>query len=678
MRAGFFIGLMVAVSLTGSTLTHAQVAQTQVAQTQDTQILSAWPVVQGPATAAMHVVPEVQAPAVETGSIDPNAAAPPNADIGQAARALIPVPPALAPAVSASVPAVSTVAPAVSALDAAPSPGTDGPAVAAPVIVPIQPSPEEADQSALIAFYSSRRDEPLWVTKTGYTAKALVAISELKNAGEWGLDANEFEVPDLPATGTSGLSRDDLAQAEMSLSIAVLKYARFARGGRIPDPAHTLSSYLDRTPQWRDRKTLLDDLAKSDAPAAVLLGLHPQQPQFNLLRQAWLETQRASVAKGIKLETSADLKPGDRAPSIAQLRRRMNVSAASAAVDDLYDEPLVRAVQGFQTLKDIAPADGVISSSTRAELAKPIVKGNADQLAANMQMWRWLPEDLGQLYVTVNVPEYMIRVVKAGEPIFTERVTVGLVDKQTPIFSDQMERVTFKSIWKVPDSIKVREIWPSLLRGGGLMRQHNLRIKRAGEGGEDVDWQRIDWSKADMNDYQVYRPPGAGNQLGLVKFSFPSKHYVFMHDTPEKYMFNWSRRANSHGCMRIRNPLQMAAVILGEDKGWDRAKIDDLVKNGPDHNIIELAAKIPVHITYLTARIARGGKIETWPDVYGHEKRITLALANKWDKIAKGRDHLAPLDQTAVPRMAAAGPKRQPKSGDNSVQSLMSAMFSGL
>ena len=410
----------------------------------------------------------------------------------------------------------------------------------------------------------------------------------------------------------------------------------------------------------------------------MLLGLHPQQAQFNLLRQAWLETQRAGLIKGVKLDGGDDLKPGDRGPAIAQLRKRMNVAAASPASEQLYDENLVRAVRGFQTLKDISPADGVVGPDTRDALAKPVTKGNADQLAANMQLWRWMPEDLGRMYVNVNVPEYMIHIVKDGAEVFTERVTVGLTDKQTPIFSDQMERVTFKSRWRVPDSIKVREIWPSLLRGGGLMRQHNLRIKRAADPeGADVDWQHVDWTKADMNDYFIYRPPGGANQLGLVKFSFPSKHYVFMHDTNEKYMFNWSRRANSHGCMRIRNPLAMAAVILGEDKGWDRAKIDDLVKNGPDHNVIELDKKIPVHITYFTARVAKGGKIETWADVYGHEKRITLALANKWDKIARGRDHLAPLDQSAVPRVAI-GPKRQPKSGDSSVQSLMSAMFGGL
>jgi murein L,D-transpeptidase YcbB/YkuD len=129
-----------------------------------------------------------------------------------------------------------------------------------------------------------------------------------------------------------------------------------------------------------------------------------------------------------------------------------------------------------------------------------------------------------------------------------------------------------------------------------------------------------------------------------------------MHDTPDKHMFAWSRRAVSHGCMRVRNPLQMATILLERDKGWDRARIDDLARNGPEHNIVELDRKVPVHITYLTARIDEAGKVSTFADIYGHEKKVRLALAGQWSKIAVGSDHLAPLDQSRVPRLASTTP----------------------
>ncbi len=479
----------------------------------------------------------------------------------------------------------------------------------------------------------------------------------------------------MPVLDGASLAHDALAKAESELSLAVLHYARDARGGRIPEPNKQLSSYLDRRPQLRNRKTLLEDIANRDDPGALLRELHPKHAQFEALRQAWLEAERAKAAKAVKLAAGDDLKEGDTHADVAVLRKRLAVAAEPGADETKFDQRLSQALKGFQTLKGLTPADGVLTSETRAKLNQPI-KGERAQLAANLQQWRWMPESLGAMYVWVNVPEYTIRIVKNGEVVFTERITAGLVNKQTPIFSDQMERVTFKSRWRVPDSIKVREIWPSLLRGGGMMRQHRLEMRRAGTD-ELVDWRKIDWSKVNMTDYVVWQPPGPWNQLGVVKFSFPSKHYVFMHDTPDKYMFNWSRRANSHGCMRIRNPLNMATVVLGTDQGWDRAKIDDLVKSGPDHNIIELGQKIPVHITYFTARVEDGGKIASFGDIYGHERRVKQALAGEWQKIAVGPDHLAPVDQTAIPRVAGAK-ARPAKKGDDSVQSLVNAVLGGL
>jgi murein L,D-transpeptidase YcbB/YkuD len=537
---------------------------------------------------------------------------------------------------------------------------------------PPKPSPEDLDRTALAEFYQARGDEPLWVTSEGYTPKARLAIAELKRAGDFGLDPEAFAVPEL-AAGTSP-SPDALAEAESSLALAVMAYARHARGGSIPQPAKQLSSYFDRRPQYRDRAALLADLAASSDPASVLTGLHPKHPQFELLRQAWLETRRSIKAKSARMPAGDALTPGQTHADVAILRKRLDVPAEVGSDPLRYDARLAAALQGFQSLKGIAPADGALTKETRAKLNQPI-KGKTDQLAANLHMWRYIPEELGDMYVMLNVPEYMVRIIKNGDKAFEERVTVGLVNKQTPIFSDKMELVTFKSRWRVPDSIKVREIWPSLLKGGGMMRQHKLEMRRL-HTNELVDWTKIDWSKTPMNDYAIWQPPGSFNQLGIVKFSFPNKHYVFMHDTPDKHMFNWSRRANSHGCMRIRNPLKMAEVILAADKGWDRARIDDLVKNGPDHNIIELDTKIPVHITYFTARIGEGGKIETWGDIYGHEKRFTQALKGQWDRIAVGPDHLAPVDETTPPRVAG---RKAPKSNDKgrTVQSIVQNALGG-
>ena len=141
--------------------------------------------------------------------------------------------------------------------------------------------------------------------------------------------------------------------------------------------------------------------------------------------------------------------------------------------------------------------------------------------------------------------------------------------------------------------------------------------------------------KTDIRNFNVYQPPGGGNALGVVKFLFPNKHSVYLHDTPSKSLFNESVRAFSHGCMRVRNPVKLAELVLNKDKGWDKTTVDDLVAKGPEENEVSLDQPIPVHVIYFTAWVADDGEVQTFDDVYGHEKRITLALAGRWNQIVK-------------------------------------------
>jgi murein L,D-transpeptidase YcbB/YkuD len=262
------------------------------------------------------------------------------------------------------------------------------------------------------------------------------------------------------------------------------------------------------------------------------------------------------------------------------------------------------------------------------------------KLIANMEEWRWMPEDRGDLYVTVNIPEFTLRIVKNGAAIHTERVITGLVDKQTPVFSETMKSIAFQPRWNVPNSIKVNELYPSLARGGTSFRRQGLRLSR---NGRDVDPESVDWSSTDIRTYDVYQPPGASNVLGELKFNFPNKHTVYMHDTNARHLFEETSRPFSHGCMRVRDPRRMAEILLGEDKGWDAAKIADLIANGPPNNEVPIERKIGVHITYFTAWVDEQGALQTARDVYGHEKRITQALEGQWAQIAKGPNHLAPV-----------------------------------
>ena len=436
---------------------------------------------------------------------------------------------------------------------------------------------ERADQTALSEFYAARNSAGLWVTDTGFNARARALVTEIKNADAYGLDAKDFALPDVPDSDTATLAVEAAAAGELRLSAAALKYARFARGGRISDPAAQLNSNLDRRPQWIEPKVILERLSGTEEPDAVLRSLHPKHAQFEKLRQLYIA---ALPKSGAALSTAAK------------------------------------------------------------------------RLRANMEMWRWMNEDMGDMHVLNNIPEFMQYVYKDGKIIRTEKIVAGMLDKPSSIFSRPLKYVVLRPQWRVPESIKVNELWPSLLRGGGLMQQYDLQLET--KDGKPLDWHQVNWSKVDIRNYEVTQRSGPKSVLGHVKFSFPSQHTIYMHDTPDKYMFKSSQRTLSHGCLRVQKPMELAEIILKEDKGWDKAKVAELDQSGPMNNEIAIEKRIPIHLVYFTAWVADDGHLKIFGDVYGHEKRVTQALDGDWDRIKKGRDHLAPVETNFNPAAVAA------------------------
>jgi murein L,D-transpeptidase YcbB/YkuD len=424
---------------------------------------------------------------------------------------------------------------------------------------------EAAERAALVAFYGARRCEPLWVADGGLSTRGAAVVAEIADSDAWGLEASSFRLP--TASGT--FAGDDAADAEALISRAILKYARFARGGRA-EPT-SLSGNLDRALTLPNPQQVMRDIAAAEDAARYLRRLHPQHPEFEALRQAYVALIRAPAG----------------APAAADKLRR--------------------------------PASGGSEASMR-------------KLLVNMEAWRWMPDDLGDFYVWVNVPEFMLRVVKDGKVIHAQWVIVGKPDKQTPIFSANLEQVIFHPTWGVPDSIKIADILPSLLRGSSrVLERYNLRVQR---GGRDIDAAGVDWAHVDMRSIHIYQPPGGSNVLGTMKFRFPNKHDVYMHDTPDKYLFKDGARAFSHGCMRLSEPDRLAELVLLEDQGWPASRVAAAVRGGAQDNAIGLQRPIPVHVTYFTAAVQEG-KLVTFPDIYGHETRIALGMAGKAYLIAK-------------------------------------------
>ncbi|MBS0250552.1 MAG: L,D-transpeptidase family protein [Proteobacteria bacterium] len=551
------------------------------------------------------------------------------------------------PESEAKAPAVETPAPAADAATTVEQPKiiADDRLLYLPVEDYIQNNAKKAlsgtdadDRQALSAFYHARMGAALWVDKNGFTPEAKSLISALQGADDWGLRSADFKIPDLKANADGSFNPDDLVAAEARLSLEAMEYARDAHGDRISDPSAQLGTYLDRKPVLLDRKTVLDDLAAAPDKAAYLTSLNPQQEQFRRLREKLVALRSSKKAEeALQIPDGRNMKPGQSDPAIAILRRRLKVTTTplkadgSPADENYYDNALAEAVKAYKEEKGIRPASFWITNALRNSLNSGGGL-STERLIANMEEWRWMPADLGNYYVMVNIPEFKFRVVSNGQVIHEERIVSGRPDAQSPIFSETMKTVVIKPRWNVPDSIKIKELLPGLRSGYDSLRRQGLVMEY---NGRRVDPRNVDWSRTDIRNFHVYQPPGGGNALGVVKFLFPNKHAVYLHDTPSKSLFNEPVRAFSHGCMRVRNPVSLAELILDKDKGWDKEKVDDLVKNGPEENEITLDHPIPVHVTYFTAWVDDNGEVQTFDDVYGHEKRITLALAGRWNQIVK-------------------------------------------
>jgi murein L,D-transpeptidase YcbB/YkuD len=570
----------------------------------------------------------------QTAAADPPQAAPPQ-------------PASPAPAASTSAPSSE---PTPTVAETPPPPPID------PLVVevrrqlaePAKGNVDRADRGALAAFYGARNEPLLWVTDAGLTSKARHAMAEIAKADDWGLVAGAFELPKLTQGDAAAA---DLAGAEIKLSLAVLKYARFARGGRM-DPAQ-LSKHLDQKPALREPKSVLETMVATDTPGTYLRDLHPKHEQFQRLHQALLKARGGHQVKPAepprsdapaRLPDGPTLKLGSEHPDVAIVRQRLGLPLPRGA-ENTFDLEVQNALRAFQGQNNIQTT-GMLTPRTRSALnggikqqpaaAKPALAGSdVQRLIANMERWRWMPENLGEMHIWDNVPEFMTRVVKKGQLIHSAKIIVGKPETPTVVFSASMKFLVFHPEWGVPDSIKVKELAPYLSGGGGffffgggdtsVLTRQRLRVVY---NGRPVDASSINWGSVDIRRFTFLQSAGPHNVLGVVKFMFPNKHDIYMHDTPQRELFDRPVRMFSHGCIRVHNPGRLAELLLAEDKGWSAEHVRGLLAQGYN-NEVPLQRQIPVHVTYFTAVAGEDGQVSYFSDIYGHDNRVLAALGGK-------------------------------------------------
>ena len=489
---------------------------------------------------------------------------------------------------------------------------------------------DKRDRTGVASFYTQTVYAPAWIVDGKLSDRALALIARLKQANADGLDADTYLTPDVALGTVTPASPQALATADVILSQAIVTYAHQAHAGRL-DPG-AVSENISYQPHLPDPVQVLHNVSLADDPAAALASYNPKHPEFWALRDA-LAAARTAAASGVKppiIPPGNIMRLGFSDPRVPLLRERLGAPEPTPdpktptvpADPKKFDVGLETAVKAFQKDNGLN-ADGGVGPVTLAAL-NAAADDHIALILANMERWRWMPEDLGAFYVRVNVPNFNLDVYRDGQVIWTTRIVVGKPMNETPIFSDEIEYAVVNPVWNVPSSIAIKEMLPQIIADPYVALYGYQVFYNANGRFEPVDPRRIDWRRVDMTRVQIKQPPGEANALGVIKFMFPNDYSVYLHDTPAKSLFSLDDRAQSHGCMRVQDPWGFADVLMTQEKGVTTAQLKRLV-GGPEIQV-NLPTHIPVHITYFTAWVDGAGKLQVRNDVYGHDATVEKGL----------------------------------------------------
>lgn len=492
-------------------------------------------------------------------------------------------------------------------------------------------------QIAMITSYDGSFYLPVWVDENGITDKGRALIAMFEASGVDGLHPGDYITAELKQALTA---TDDagLADLEVRLSFTLLNYAHHIGAGRVEPSA--INSDLKISPKGPDLLGILSSARSAINMQAFATSLAPSSPRYQRLKQG-LAKYREIVANGGWIQvpppvTAKSLKPGMSDPMVPVLARRL-VQAGQLNVADydfadgpeLFDGAIVDAVKRFQNSLGLE-IDGVIGPNTLKQI-NITAEQRVEQLEVNLERRRWMPDDLGDYYIFVNLADQYLKVVKRVEKngklrektLHSARAVVGKTYHKTPVFTELMTYLVLNPNWNVPYSIATKEYLPKLRRNPGALQAQNIRVL---SGGQKISPYSVNWSAYSRGNFpfRLQQASGPRNALGRVKFMFPNKYNIYIHDTPSKSLFKKASRVFSHGCVRVQDPLKLAEVLLGPE-GTNRSSIDSIVNRGK-RRVVKLKTPIPVHISYLTAWVNKDGSVHFRRDVYGRDAILAKAL----------------------------------------------------
>ncbi len=449
----------------------------------------------------------------------------------------------------------------------------------------------------VVTFYARRANQPAWSPKT--TAALLRGI---RSASADGLDPRVYHLDAIESL-TSDDARTIVARDLLSTDGFLLLGLHLTQG-RV-DPVSLMREWCV-TPRRVDLAAALQSALDAGDVEGMLRNLAPRHEQYSLLRAALAKYRQIASAGGWPtLRAGPPLRLGDRGERVIELRKRLAAEPLSTPLSlqsDVFDGPLDQALRTFQQHHSLA-ADGVAGGATRRQL-NVSAADRARQIELNMERWRWMPDQLGDSYVLVNIAAFRLDMVEGGQSVLNMKTVVGKSFWETPFFPAKITEIVINPSWFVPDKIADEELWPKQRRDRSYFAREHIEVTPGG---------------------RLRQLPGPWNSLGRIKFNMPNPFLVYLHDTPATGLFSLQTRTFSHGCIRLEKAADLALLLLRDQPEWNAATLQAAIDSGIER-VIRLTKPEPVYVLYWTAWPGRDGRISFHDDVYKRDAQLSRAL----------------------------------------------------
>jgi murein L,D-transpeptidase YcbB/YkuD len=488
-----------------------------------------------------------------------------------------------------------------------------------------------ASSIVLPALYVKHGYRPLW----DRSLSILQLLEAIASSDTDGLDPEDYNPDGLKALLARRAENPDdpvlAADLDLLLTDSLIRLGYHLSFGKVDpealDPDWNMNRYVENL----DDVLQTADAIRTGNVDRLVLSFRPATPAYGRLRNA-LATYRRYQARGgwDPVPAGPTLKPGMSDPRVASLRVRLATTGDMPAVNPdstRFDTRVETGVKHFQKRHGLVE-DGLVGKTTLAALNVP-VEDRINQIRANLERARWVLHDLPDTFLLVDIAGFRVSFIRHGETLLDTRAQVGKPYRKTPVFRDTLTYMEVNPTWTVPPTILTKDVLPAIRHQPDYLDRRNMQV--IDYDGRVIDAASIDWSRYRGPDFPYLIRQGAGprNALGRIKFMFPNRHLVYLHDTPNKKLFGRAQRAFSSGCIRIQDPYDLAGLLVENDPDWDREKILRAV-DSLQTRIIRLKEPVTIVLLYRTVTVDADGSVLFKRDIYERDPPIIAGLASEF------------------------------------------------